>query len=293
MDTDAGSSIKPVRAKCCSIAQTRSLRTLKNSSRAQAKRWRARRNIFPGWSRMPRAGLSGASDRRSAARAVRGFTGLVLAAGVFAAAIVSQSSYGDTAKHIVARWTPRLATTASPPPDEPGLPAQLSPRIAEANAAQIAVPPQSSPQDAAPAAAPVPPELTQLLQSMARDIAALGQGIEELKTRQDQMARDNASAVEQLKAGQDQMARAVAKVSETKASETKASDTKASETKTFDAKVSGARASNARASNANASAQNVRPRTSAPPPASRTHRPVPARPSTPATGAKPRHSEQF
>jgi hypothetical protein len=204
--------------------------------------------------------------------AMRGFTGLVLAAGVFAAAIVSQSSYGDTAKHIVAKWTPRLAATASPPPDEPGLPAQLSPRITEANAAQIAVPPQSSPQDAAPAPVPVPPELTQLLQSMARDIAALGQGIEELKTKQEQMARDNASAVEQLKAGQDQMARAVAKVSEAKASETKA----------FDAKVSGARASDARASNANASAQNVRPKTSAAPPASRTHRPVAARPSTPA-----------
>ena len=216
-------------------------------------------------------------------RAARGFTGLVLAAGVFAAAIVSQSSYGDTAKQIVARWTPRLITTAPLPPDEPGLPAQLSPRIAQANAAQIAVPPQSSPQDVAPAPAPVPPELTQLLQSMARDIAALGQGIEELKTRQDQMARDNASAVEQLKAGQDQMARAVAKVSETKASETKASDTKASETKTFDARVSSPRASNARASNANASAQNVRPRTSAPPSGSRTHGPVPARPSTPAT----------
>jgi hypothetical protein len=200
-------------------------------------------------------------------RAARGLTGLVLAAGVFAAAIVSQSSYGDTAKHIVARWTPRLAATASPPPDEPGLPTQLSPRIAEANAAQTAVPPQSSPQDAAPAPAPAPvsPELTQLLQSMARDIAALGQGIEELKTKQEQMARDNASAVEQLKAGQDQMARAVAKVSEAKASETK----------TFDAKVS----------NARASAQNARPSTSAPPlrqTAARPHRPVQTRPSTPA-----------
>jgi hypothetical protein len=205
--------------------------------------------------------------------AVRGFTGLVLAAGVFAAAIVSQSSYGDTAKQAVARWTPRLVTTAPLPLEESGLPAQLSPHIAQANAAQIS--PQSSPQDAVPAPAPVPPELTQLLQSMARDIAALGQGIEELKTRQDQMARDNASAVEQLKAGQDQMARAVAKVTEAKTSDTKASDIK-----TFDA-----RAARVRASNANASAQNVRPKTSAVPPASRTHRP--ARPLTPPAPAQP------
>jgi len=224
-------------------------------------------------------------------RAVRGFTGLVLAAGVFAAAIVSQSSYGDTAKQVVARWTPRLVTTAPLPPDESGLPAQLNPRIAQANAAQTAVPPQSSPQDAAPAPAPAPvsPELTQLLQSMARDIAALGQGIEELKTRQEQMARDNANAVEQLKASQDQMERAMVKVSETKASETKASETKASENKASENKASetktlDARVSNARASNARASAQNARPKTSAAPlrqAASQTHRP--ARPSTPAT----------
>jgi hypothetical protein len=222
-------------------------------------------------SRLEHDAARGVRERSSlGGRAARGFTGLVLAAGVFAAAIISQSSYGDTAKHIVARWTPRLATTASPTPDEPGLPAQLSPRVAEANAAQIAVPPQSSPQDAPPAPAPVSPELTQLLQSMARDIAALGQGIEELKTRQEQMARDNAGAVEQLKAGQDQMARAVAKVAETKASETK----------TFDARVSSARASDAKAS-----AQNVRSRTSAPPvrqTTTATHRSVPTRPS-PAT----------
>jgi len=33
---------------------------------------------------------------------------------------------------------------------------------------------------------------------MARDLATLEQGIEELKTRQEQMARDNANCVEQL-----------------------------------------------------------------------------------------------
>jgi len=197
-------------------------------------------------------------------QAVRGFTGLALAACVFAAAIVSQSSYGDRAKQIVARWAPRLITTASLPLDGSGLPAQLSPRIAQANAAQTAPsepapPPQGPTQDAAPSAA-ISPELTQLLQSMARDLANLGQGIEELKTRQEQMARDNANAVEQLKASQDQMARAIAKASETK-----------TDSKALDAK---------------ASAQNVRPKMSGPPlrqTATPTHRPVPAHPLPPAT----------
>jgi hypothetical protein len=206
------------------------------------------------------AARTAARRKRSSlgSQAVRGFTGLVLAACVFAAAIVSQSSYGDTAKQIVARWAPRLVTTASLPFDSSGLPAQLSPRIAQANAAQTA-PPQTaplSPKDVAPTAASVSPELTQLLQSMARDLATLGQGIEELKTRQEQMARDNANAVEQLKASQDQMARVIAKASE------------------------------ANASQANASGQNVRPKVSAPPPrqtATSTRGPVPTRPSQRAT----------
>jgi hypothetical protein len=49
---------------------------------------------------------------------------------------------------------------------------------------------------------------------MARDLATLGQGIEQLKAGQEQMARDNANAAAQLKASQEQMARVLAKVSE-------------------------------------------------------------------------------
>jgi hypothetical protein len=54
----------------------------------------------------------------------------------------------------------------------------------------------------------------QLLQSMARDLATVGQGIEQLKASQAQIARDNASIAAQLKASQEQMAHVVAKVSE-------------------------------------------------------------------------------
>jgi DNA repair ATPase RecN len=70
------------------------------------------------------------------------------------------------------------------------------------------------PEDVAPTAAPPSPELTQVLQSMARDLATLGQEIEQLKAGQEQMARDNANTAEQLKASREQMARVLAKASE-------------------------------------------------------------------------------
>jgi hypothetical protein len=82
---------------------------------------------------------------------------------------------------------------------------------------QLPAPTQAAPQDAAPAAAPIPPELTQLLQTMARDLANVQEGIQQLKTSQEDMVRENARTVEQLKASQEQMARAIADASEQKA----------------------------------------------------------------------------
>jgi len=147
--------------------------------------------------------------------AVRGFTGLLLAASIGVAAIAWQSSYGDA----IARWAPQRVVTSSPPLENPGLPAQPSPPTVQAAAAKTAPPQpallaQTAPEDVAPTAAALSPELTQLLQSMARDLATLGQGIEQLKASQEQMARDNANAAEQLRASQEQMARVIAKASE-------------------------------------------------------------------------------
>ena len=180
--------------------------------------------------------------------AVRGFTGLLLAACICVAAIAWQSPYGDAAKQIIARWAPQLVLTSSLPLENLGLPAQPSPPTVQAAAAQTAPPQpaplaQTAPEDVAPTAAALSPELTQLLQSMARDIATLGQALEQLQASQAQMARDNANAAEQLKASQEQMARVIARASEAKAAE-----------------------------------QNLRPRISAPPPrptATPTRRPVP------------------
>ena len=151
--------------------------------------------------------------------AVRGFTGLLLAACIGVAAIAWQSPYGDAAKQIIARWAPQLVLTSSLPLENLGLPAQPSPPTVQAAAAQTAPPQpappaQTAPEDVAPTAAALSPELTQLLQSMARDITTLGQAIEQLKASQAQMARDNANTAEQLKASREQMARVLAKASE-------------------------------------------------------------------------------
>src|SRR6266850_8441841 len=149
--------------------------------------------------------------------AVRGLTGLLLAACIGVAAIASHSSYGDAAKEIIASWAPQRVVTSSPPLETLGLAVQPSPpTVAAAKTAppQPALLAQSAPEDVAPTAAALPPELKQLLQSMARDLATLGQGIEQLKAGQEQMARDNANTAEQLKASREQMARVLAKASE-------------------------------------------------------------------------------
>jgi hypothetical protein len=150
--------------------------------------------------------------------ALRGFIGLLLTACICVAAFASQS-YGETARLMISRWAPQLISASSLPLKKPELAAQPSPptvQVAAADAAlpQLPPPAQTAPQDVAPAAGPIPPELTQLLQTMARDLANVQQGIEQLKTSQEELARENARTAEQLKASQEQMARAIANASE-------------------------------------------------------------------------------
>ena len=61
---------------------------------------------------------------------------------------------------------------------------------------------------------PAASELTHLLQKITGDIANLERAIEQLKSKQDQIASDNATAIEQLKTKQEDMARLLAKISE-------------------------------------------------------------------------------
>jgi hypothetical protein len=181
--------------------------------------------------------------------ALRGLVGLLLAACVFVAAFVSQSSYGDVAKLIIAGWAPELVLTSSRPLKKLELPVQPSSSAAHVVAAEsVSRQPtpsaQTAPQEVAPTAAPLSPALAQTLQTMARDLANVEQGIEQLRTSQEQLTSEGTKAIEQLKARQEQIARDNAKaIEQLKASQEKMASLMAK-----------------------ASEQNLKPKTSAPPP---------------------------
>jgi hypothetical protein len=146
--------------------------------------------------------------------ALRGLIGLLLTAGICTAAFAWQS-HGETIRPMISRWAPQLA--AALPSETPKLADQPSPpavQLAAADAAVSQLPPQA--QAAAPdaAAAAIAAEQTQLLQTMARDLASVQQEIEQLKAGQAELARANAGIAEQFKANQEQVARAIANASE-------------------------------------------------------------------------------
>jgi len=182
-------------------------------------------------------------ERRQEVRdrpALRGLIGLLLATFICATALVSQSSFGDTAKLMIADWMPIGAATPPQPQAEPVVSEQSTPAVAQAVGAESA-PQQPAPSNqtvaepVAPTAATLPPELTEQLQKLTRDVANLEQSIEQLKANheqmkaneeqmkaneermkvnQDQMAVDNARIAEQLKASQEQISRLVSKTSD-------------------------------------------------------------------------------
>jgi hypothetical protein len=167
--------------------------------------------------RPPSAGPGPQSPPRRPA--LRALVGLPLAACIVVAALVLQSSYGGGAKLVVARWAPQLVSTPSLPPENAPLPAQPAPSIVEVAAAEAAPPQatplaQTAPQDAAPTATGAPADHTQLLQTMARDLANVERNIEQLKANQQQIASDNSKAIEELKASQEEIKRVLARVSE-------------------------------------------------------------------------------
>jgi hypothetical protein len=167
----------------------------------------------------------------------RALIGLPLAACIAVAVVaglVLQSSYGGGARLVVARWAPQLVSTPSLPPENAPLAAQPAPSIVQVAAVEAAPPQatppaqaapqdappqamtlaQAAPKEAAPAATPAVADQTQLLQTMARDLANLERSIEQLKANQQQIASDNAKAIEELKASQEETKRALAKVTE-------------------------------------------------------------------------------
>jgi len=127
-----------------------------------------------------------------------------------AAVAAAWQQHGDAAKQTIASWTPTFALTSSPTPETTT--GQSEPPAVQTSAADPTPPqpaaPAQLPASAAPAAAAPSPDTAQLVQSMGRDLAAMGQQIEQLKT-----------SIAELKAGQQQaMARDVAKPAEVRTS---------------------------------------------------------------------------
>ena len=189
--------------------------------------------------------------------ALQGLIGLLVVACIGTAAMVLRS-HGDAANQVTAR-EPQLYLISSPAA-ESRVPAQSSPSAVQASASKAAPPQSALPAppaqtllaDSAPTAAGPSPGQEQRLQSVARgflaaveqEIEELKTSIEQLKTGQEQMVRNNSAVAEQLKAAQEQMVRDNAAV--------------AKQLKATQEQLSGLIAK--------ASEQQLRPKTSAPPP---------------------------
>lgn len=148
--------------------------------------------------------------RSSVGKWLRGAFVAFLFAGASAAATIAWDRHGDTAKQMLAEWTPVLtsflpatsllpATSQSAPTADAQAAAPAVDATADQAADQSATPPAAQLAAAAPAAAQ-PVDAAQSVQSMTRDLAAMAQQIEQLKAN-----------IAELKAGQEQMAREMAK----------------------------------------------------------------------------------
>jgi hypothetical protein len=143
---------------------------------------------------------------RWAASAIAAFLFALLSA-VGAAA---WQSYGDVAQAAIAAVTPLLGFSSSQGAS-PAAPAS-APAVATADPDQGAAPTDAAvpPADSAVASAPASPVEAQTIQSLTRDLAAMGQQVEQLK-----------ASIAELKAGQEQITRDV-KATETRGAEAKA-----------------------------------------------------------------------
>lgn len=161
-----------------------------------------------------------ARKRSSVGKWLRGAMLSILFAGGSAAAAIAWGVHGDAVKQVVAAWMPAFLVTAAPSQaaqaiaDPPAVPAPQA-EAADENAPQAATLVQQPDASAATASA-VPPDSAQALQSMTRDLAAMGQQIEQLKAN-----------IAELKAGQEQMAREMSRPAQAKPAQARNVDPRA------------------------------------------------------------------
>lgn len=137
----------------------------------------------------------------------RGVAGLIVCAGIAAAA--AWHSYGDEAKQRLSHLVPQLLAGTPSPTQNTGAaesPAEASQIKVSQSATDtapaqdsVAAPPATTPALAAetvPTQAALTPELAQSIVTMAREIAALKQTVEQLQASQQQLSRDVAKVAE-------------------------------------------------------------------------------------------------
>ena len=127
-----------------------------------------------------------------------------------AAAAEAWRHYGDTARAMLASWTPAFVAPSSPPANAAPS-AQADTTDVQAQAVQAPAPAAAPAQPAAPAQSAEAVAPTAPSSDQAQSLASMAQQIEQLK-----------ASIEQLKAGQEQMSRDIARASEVKASEVRA-----------------------------------------------------------------------
>jgi len=149
-----------------------------------------------------------ASDRKRGTWVSR-FITVFLFALLSAVGAAAWQRYGDRAQAYVAMAAPVFGLSSLQATSAPSAPA-----VAEATPEQTAAQAETATPtiDAAAATASASPDQTQQIQSLTRDLAAMGQQVEQLK-----------ASIAELKAGQEQVAH-----------DAKAADAKASEAKAFE-----------------------------------------------------------
>jgi hypothetical protein len=193
-------------------------------------------------------------------RPSRGLIGVLLLTALACLTAFTWHSYGDAARLVIARWTPERVSASSLMPIKQEPPAQLS-QVTVGVTTADAPRAETTPQDVPPKAAPISPELVRWLETIARDLANMEQGIRQLKSSHEQMVRDNAELTERFEAIQAQMARDNAAVTDQlKAAQIQIAHDNANAAEQFKA----GQEQTARLI-AKVSEQNLRPKISAPP----------------------------
>ena len=153
--------------------------------------------------------------RSSIGRWLRGAMLSLLFAGGSAAAAIGWQTHGDLVKDRIAAWMPALTAAPSQATQagtEQAAQATAEPAAPEAAAANDAAPSAAAApapqQDGPPVTAAAPDAAPSSVQAMARDLATMGQQIEQLKAN-----------IAELKAGQEQMARELVKAPQPKPAE--------------------------------------------------------------------------